>query len=213
MVMVEAGQFWDRIAPKYTASPIRDMASYEITLAKTRAYLSPQDRVLEIGAGTGSTALLLAEDCREITATDISDKMLDVGRETAKTEGVENISFETRRAEDMPEGPFDAILAHNLLHLVEDLPGILAASFAALRPGGRLITKTFVKPRGGLYLEYRLMKLALPVMQWLGKAPYVGFHTEEAFQAAFVAAGFEVEEAGFYPKGQVRLYLVARKPA
>lgn len=211
MATADAAKFWDKIAPKYARDPIKDMESYELTLAKTRGHLRPDHTVLEIGAGTGSTALLLAGDCGSITATDLSEKMLEVGRERAWNEGVGNITFEVRRAEDMPEGPFDAVLAHNILHLVEDLPAVLGRAHAVLKPGGLLISKTFVKPKGGVNLLYRVMKVVLPLMQALGKAPFVAFHTREDFEAAHQAAGFEIVESGHFPAGQERLYTVARK--
>lgn len=211
MAMADAAQFWNKIAPKYARDPIKDMESYEITLNKTRGYLRADHAVLEIGAGTGSTALLLAGECAHITATDLSEKMLEVGRERAWNDGVGNISFEVRSAEDMPDGPYDVVLAHNILHLVEDLPSVLARAHAVLKPGGVLVSKTFVKPMSGLHLEYRLMKIALPIMQFFGKAPFVAFHTRAAFEAAFADAGFEIVESGHFPVGQERLYTVARK--
>ena len=209
--MADAAQFWDKIAPKYARDPIKDMESYELTLNKTRGYLQPDHEVLEIGAGTGSTALMLAGNCAHITATDLSEKMLEVGREKAWNDGIGNISFDVRRAEDMPEGPFDAVLAHNILHLVEDLPGVLQRAHAVLKPSGVIISKTFVKPKSGLHLTYRIMKLVLPVMQLFGKAPFVAFPTRAAFEAAFRDAGFEIVESGHFPAGQERLYTVARK--
>lgn len=53
-------KFWNGTARKYAASQIGDMAGYERTLARTRSYLHPDDRVLEIGCGTGTTALIHA---------------------------------------------------------------------------------------------------------------------------------------------------------
>ena len=60
--MQETMKFWDGIAEKYAKRPISDMAAYEYTLGRTRSYLKPEDQVLELGCGTGSTALLLAGD-------------------------------------------------------------------------------------------------------------------------------------------------------
>lgn len=53
-------RFWDRIARKYASDPIKDTAGYERTLARTRELLTHTDTVLEIGCGTGTTALKLA---------------------------------------------------------------------------------------------------------------------------------------------------------
>ena len=70
--MQDATLFWDRIAPKYAKSPVRDQQAYEATLARTRSYLGAEDKVLELGCGTGSTALILADAVAEYTATDLS---------------------------------------------------------------------------------------------------------------------------------------------
>lgn len=209
--MGNAEAFWDGIAGKYAKSPIKNQEGYEYTLNRTRSYLKADDKVLEIGAGTGSTALLLAEGVAEITATDLSDKMLDVGREKAWNDGISNISFERCSAEELPKGPFDAVLAHNLLHLVEDLPGALKAAYDALRPGGVFISKTFVKPTKGFHFKYRMMRLVLPVLQKLGKAPFVGMYSVEEFDAEIERAGFQIIEAGHYPAKEARRYIVARK--
>lgn len=209
--MVKAEAFWDGIAPKYAKSPIKNQEGYEYTLNRTRSYLKAQDRVLEIGAGTGSTALLLADAVSEFVATDLSDRMLDVGRSNAKEQGIENVAFERRSANNLPAGPFDVIMAHNLLHLVEDLPGALKAAYEALRPGGLFVSKTFVKPTQGLQLEYRMMRIALPLMQRFGKAPFVGMYSVEEFDRMIERAGFQIIEAGHYPAKEARRYIVARK--
>ena len=209
--MVNQEQFWDGVAPKYAKSPIKNMEGYEYTLERTRSYLKPSDQVLEIGAGTGSTALLLSDAVDRIVATDISDKMLEVGRARAKEQGISNVDFQQANAEILPEGPFDAVLAHNILHLVEDLEATFKAVHAALRPGGLLISKTFLKPTKGLQLEYRAMKVVLPLMQMIGKAPFVAIYPIEQFEGMIEKAGFEIIETAHYPAKEARRYIVARR--
>jgi len=51
--MTDAVTFWDKVAPKYAKDPISDVASYEYTLDRTASYLSPDNRVLELGSKTG----------------------------------------------------------------------------------------------------------------------------------------------------------------
>jgi len=79
-------QFWDNAAEKYSKDPIADMEGYTYTLERTRSYLSVTDHVLELGCGTGSTALELAGSVAKITASDIAPKMIQIAKEKAEKE-------------------------------------------------------------------------------------------------------------------------------
>lgn len=54
-------RFWDKAARKYAAFPIGDEAGFERTLARTRALITPNARVLELGCGTDTVALRLSD--------------------------------------------------------------------------------------------------------------------------------------------------------
>jgi 2-polyprenyl-3-methyl-5-hydroxy-6-metoxy-1,4-benzoquinol methylase len=135
--MTDTARFWDRAARKYAAAPIKDMAAYEYTLDRTRAYLKPTDRVLELGCGTGSTALLLAGGVAHYHGTDISPEMIRIARDKADRDAVETITFTAATAEEgiAAAGPVDAILALNLLHLLPDAERVIAAALHLCRPG------------------------------------------------------------------------------
>ncbi|MEM1100624.1 MAG: hypothetical protein AAGH73_03730, partial [Pseudomonadota bacterium] len=62
-------EFWNRIAARYARDPISDMAGYKATLERTKHYLTPIAHVLELGAGTSSTALELAPRVARYHAT------------------------------------------------------------------------------------------------------------------------------------------------
>ena len=64
-------QFWDGAASKYAKSKIGDEAGYQRTLERTKEFLTPQSRVMELGCGTGTTALRLAPHTGSYLATDI----------------------------------------------------------------------------------------------------------------------------------------------
>src|SRR5690606_14167253 len=74
-------RFWNRIARKYARDPIADLAGYERTLQRVQALLSKKHEVLEIGCGTGTTALRLAPATRRLVATDISEQMIAIAGE------------------------------------------------------------------------------------------------------------------------------------
>jgi len=142
--MQTATQFWDKTADRYAKMPIRDVEAYEYTLERTRSYLAKTDRVLELGCGTGSTALLLAGSVAGITASDISPKMIEIGREKAEKEGVANARFLAAGVFDeaIDDGPYDAVRAFNRIQLIDDTDAAMRRIHALLKPGGTFISKT-----------------------------------------------------------------------
>ena len=121
--MTDTARFWDRSAKKYASAPIKDIPAYEYTLDRTRSYLMPTDRVLELGCGTGSTGLLLAGAAAQYHGTDISPEMIRIARDKAAAEAVDNITFTAATAQEgmVAAGPVDVVLALNLLHLLRDV--------------------------------------------------------------------------------------------
>ncbi len=65
-LLARKARFWDRIAVKYAADPIADPAGYETTLRRVQDLLTTDQDVLEIGCGTGTTALRLAGFTRRL---------------------------------------------------------------------------------------------------------------------------------------------------
>ncbi len=92
--MKSSKEFWDKSAQRYAKSRVRDEASYQKKLAITQGYFQPNWSVLEFGCGTGSTALVHAPHVKEILATDISGKMLEIAAQKARDAGVENVRFQ-----------------------------------------------------------------------------------------------------------------------
>ncbi len=209
--MQDAAIFWDRAAEKYAKSPIADMDSYNYTLDRTRSYLSPNDSVLEVGCGTGSTALLLAGNVKQVTASDLSDKMIQIGSKKAQDQGISNVKFIKAELFDsaIEDGPYDAVLALNILHLIEDMPAAIRQINSLLKPGGTFISKTVCNPGSGTSLKLRLMKMILPLMQWVGKAPYVNFMEIHQLDETITSAGFKIIETGNHPAPS--RYIVAQK--
>ena len=205
--------FWNKAAAKYALSPIRDMDAYEATLARVRSYLGPADRALEIGCGTGTTALKLAASADHILATDISPAMIDIARDKAAAAGTDNVTFTPAPADTLPDGPYDAVMAFNLLHLLRDLDGTLAQIAARVRTGGLFLSKTTCLDGPGVPLRLRaLISLGLPLMQLFGRAPYVNRLSIAALEEAVARAGFDIIETGDYPNRPSNRFIVARKP-
>jgi ubiquinone/menaquinone biosynthesis C-methylase UbiE len=84
--------------------------------------------VLELGCGTGTTALHHAPHVKHIRAVDISAKMLEIARAKAEAAGVTNVTFETASVEDLRSTAetYDVVMVHSLLHLLDDRAAALA---------------------------------------------------------------------------------------
>ncbi len=201
-----AHAFWDGIAPKYAKQPIKDQTAYEQTLERIRAHLNADDHVLELGCGTGATALLLAPHVRHMTATDISPGM--IAQAHLRMNGEKNVTFEAAEPHELtpPDGGYDVVMAQNLIHLIEDTEGFVADAHRLLKPGGVFISKTPC-----LAHFNRFVKLIIPVMQFFGKAPFVKSLSITELEGAIAWDGFEIIETGSYPAKPPNRFLVARK--
>lgn len=211
--MKNTAAFWDKVSEKYAKTPIANKEAYQLTLNKTRSYLKPTDHVLEVGCGTGSTALLLSDSVEHITATDYSAGMIDIGNRNARQQGITNVLFQQAAVTDtdVPDKSYDAVLAHNILHLLEDVPAGIDTIAKQVKSGGYFISKTVTEFGAGAPLKWRLMKKVLPLMQWLGKAPHVSFMPIQTLEQLIISAGFEIVESGNYPKDHISRYIVAKK--
>lgn len=205
-------RFWDRIAPKYAADAIADLAGYEATLRRVQGLLSTSHDVLEIGCGTGSTALRLAPFTRSLLATDVSPAMIDIAHQRLAGQPSPQLRFAVADADALApgQGLYDAVLAFNVLHLVSDLDAALALAAQALRPGGLLISKTPCLAEMNPLIPH----VAVPLMRAIGMAPPVLCLSEQRLQSALVQQGLQIvcaERHGARGK-DIRAFVVARKP-
>jgi ubiquinone/menaquinone biosynthesis C-methylase UbiE len=203
-------RFWDRTSRKYAVAAVADRAGYERTLERTSALLGPDDRVLELGCGTGTTALRLAGAVQSYLATDISTEMIAIAQEKRAAGPIPALVFRAATAEALsPETvQFNAVLGFNYLHLVRDLPGTLCRIHALLAAEGLFISKT---PCVGEMNP--LIRLALPAMRAIGMAPYAGVFRAAELSQQICAAGFDIlaVESHATKDNDKRPYIVARK--
>jgi ubiquinone/menaquinone biosynthesis C-methylase UbiE len=74
--------------------------------------VQPGQRVLDVAAGTGSSAQPAARRGAEVTATDLTPELLDVGRAAADAAGIQ-LTWQTADAEALPhpDATFDVVLS------------------------------------------------------------------------------------------------------
>ena len=115
MITASDARFWDRISRKYAKDAIVDQGGYERTLDRTRALLKPDDQVLELGCGTGSTALRLAGEVQSYLATDLSARMIAIAKEKLSVSAIPALAFQiaTAEASIFETGRYNAVLGFN----------------------------------------------------------------------------------------------------
>ncbi|MGF1659996.1 MAG: class I SAM-dependent methyltransferase [Rubrimonas sp.] len=209
--MADGSKFWDRIADRYAARAIRDAGAYDAAIARTRAHLKPCDHVLELGCGTGTTALRLADAAARIDATDFSTRMIEIATGKARAAGVASVAFSRADLTDpaAAPGPYDAVLAFNLLQLMPDLPAALALIAARVKPGGVFVSKSVCLGEPG----WRRARIVVGALRAVGIAPPLRFLRITALDAAIERAGFEIVERGMFPERPPGRFLVARRVA
>ncbi|MCA9401084.1 MAG: class I SAM-dependent methyltransferase [Candidatus Omnitrophica bacterium] len=209
MDMVDrAKQFWDKAARKYAKSPVRDQKGYEKTLNDTKKYLDESKKVLEIGCGTGTTALLLAPFCKSYTATDISPEMIQIAKERKGTAAVNNVEFYPAELFDakIAEQGYDVILAYNLIHLLDDTDTVIKRVHDLLNPGGIFIAKTACLKEQSVFWP-----LAAGIVSKIMGIPYLNNYTVDQLEDHIQQAGFHILESHLYFPKPTRLFTVAQK--
>jgi demethylmenaquinone methyltransferase/2-methoxy-6-polyprenyl-1,4-benzoquinol methylase len=148
--------FYDRISRAYDL--IADHDEHEAREAGERALgLEGGERVLEIGVGTGNSAVNLGKqvgDGGRIIGIDVSRGMLDVARRKLEEASVtDRVELRIADARELPfeADSFDAAFASFTLELFaeEEIPVVLAQIKRVLRPAGKLgvVAMTEVKDR------------------------------------------------------------------
>ncbi|OIJ28702.1 methyltransferase domain-containing protein [Nocardioides luteus] len=133
--------FSDKLAQwrAYTETPwgrIRYTVVEEI-LRRQCAELGEGLRILDVGGGDGMDALPLALAGHEVTIVDPSESWLAEAKRRAAEAGA-SLTTLVGGVDDLPEGEWDLVLCHFVLHYRPAGAGDLRRLADVVRPGGRL---------------------------------------------------------------------------
>ncbi len=148
-VSIVNGAPFDALAEDYDRSevqnPIRQLMRSRSVSALARSFPS-QARLLDVGCGTGTEAIWLAQHGHRITAVDSSQAMLEVLCRRAAAAGIDiptrvmKAGDLSRLAEELGEDSFDgAYSSFGALNTEPSLDPSIAALSRLVRPGGRIV--------------------------------------------------------------------------
>ena len=158
------------------------------SLAELLLRLMPPLIVADLGAGEGSSALLLSQRAKRVIAVDSSAKMIEVGRELTRRHGVKNVDYRLGDMEEVPIGDaeVDLVFFSQSLHHALHPERALAEAARILAPGGRVLILDLAKHR---FEEAR----ELYADEWLG-------FSEAELETMLHNAGFVNVEAAVVDK-------------
>ncbi|MGC5264949.1 amino acid adenylation domain-containing protein [Streptomyces cyaneofuscatus] len=168
-VMFPGGSF-ELVEPAYRGNATADYFN-DVTAGAVRAEVDARRdgvRLLEIGAGTGSTservfARLTGRDLAEYRYTDISKAFL-IDAERRFAGHVPYVSFSTFDVEREPgaqgvvPGHYDIVIANNVLHATQDIVRAVRHARALLRPGGVLVLNELARNDWWSHLTFGLLE-------------------------------------------------------
>ena len=132
-------EYFNRLAGKFGRSycPGRSWQA----LAHLFLTMVPSIDVADLGAGEGTLSQILAKSARKVIALDISERMVEVGSQLAKDQGITNLEYRLGDLEDPPisDDSIDLAIFSQALHHASSPPKAIAAARRILRHGGRLV--------------------------------------------------------------------------
>ena len=137
--------FWDNVAGVYDVFVnVINRKTHQKLKRIVSALIEPDDTVLECACGTGLLSAVIAPKCRQLTATDFSEKMLKKAKKNCRS--FHNITYAQAdiTALNFEDGSFEKVVAANVIHLLVNPLTALGELNRVCKDGGVLIIPTYM---------------------------------------------------------------------
>jgi S-adenosylmethionine-dependent methyltransferase len=162
-------------------------------------------RGLDLGCGTGATAVRLARLGIHMTLLDSSSAMLDIAKRAAREAGLDgrivlNHGDAAQVANLFPAESFDVVLCHNILEYVDDPVAVLRGAARAMRDSSAMLS-VIVRNQAGEVLKAAIQAGDLAAAEqnltalWGRESLYAGkvrLFTAESLQTMLMEASLAV---------------------
>lgn len=168
----QVAEMFDAVAPRYDlTNDVLSLGMVFLWRRATRLALDarPDQIILDVAAGTGTSSADIMKSGARVVALDISEGMLQVGRQRHP-----DVDFVQGSATSLPleDDTFDAVTISYGLRNIDDVPKALREFYRVTKPGGRVVICEFSTPSALVQPAYRV---------YLGKiAPALGRLTSPA---------------------------------
>jgi 2-polyprenyl-3-methyl-5-hydroxy-6-metoxy-1,4-benzoquinol methylase len=180
-------KFWDRMAEKHD----KQAKIFEsLPVEETKKYLKSSDTVLDFGCATGTMLIEIADCVKEAVGIDISSKMIEIAKRKTSEFEIGNIDFRQATIFDksLENESFNAIIAFNIIHYIENTQELVQRMYELLKPNGLVIINTAFLGQKTLFDI--LFKLIL-LMSRLKIMPYMKISKIDDFKEIFNKEGFD----------------------
>ena len=148
-IAARAGEIWGWETPAGQFRVLR-----RVELLKTLASLQPNNRVLELGCGTGIFTEKLDNFDIQLTSIDLSEELLNQAKKRLKKAHAQLMVQDAEKT-NLPDQFFDAVVGISILHHL-NIDRALQEIFRVLKPGGRMAftEPNFMNPQ--VFLERKV---------------------------------------------------------
>lgn len=202
---------WDNYADNYDSFISHGILTEEERKLWVTAFLhvlppnTENLNILDVGCGTGAIGFIFAEMGHTVTCLDLSERMMDIGRQKAADRGI-NVRFVSGDAENPPfsDNEFDIVISRHLLWTLPHPADSLLSWKRIVKPGGKVLAIAGVWDDGtkksqviksisgclGKIIDSSKSESLTYSSELQRQLPHIGGISEENARSYFVSAGF-----------------------
>jgi 2-polyprenyl-3-methyl-5-hydroxy-6-metoxy-1,4-benzoquinol methylase len=179
-------KFFDKVSSK--SKPESNQTASKV-IESSKEFLEKGNYVLDFGCGSGAITNKLSKVAKSIDAIDISSGMLEFAKKQAEKDSIANINYIQASIFDerFEDEKYDAILAFNVLHYIEDLPRLIERINTLLKPNGIFVSSTACLKEKRSLVGYLVLLLTK-----IGMMPKIFFYKKNELEALITNGNFEM---------------------